>query len=729
MPELRYGACNLCEAICGLEFTVSDGAVTSIRGDEHDPLSRGHICPKAYALTDVYADPDRLRRPLRRVGDDWQEIGWEEAYRLVGDRLAKIRAEHGADAVGVYIGNPSVHNYGTLTHGLTLLRELGTKNRFSATSVDQLPHQLVSWQLYGHQLLLPVPDIDRTSYFLVFGANPMASNGSLMTVPDVKRRLDALQQRGKLVVFDPRRTETAARADEHHFVRPGTDAALLFALLQVIFDEGLDTPVRYADGLDQVREAVAGFNPERAAEVTGVDAETIRRIAREFSGADAAVAYGRMGVSTQRFGVLCQWAIQLLNIVTGNLDRAGGALVTNPAVDLVGSGLAGRGHLGKWRSRVRGLPEFGGELPVATLAEEVATPGEGQIKALITVAGNPVLSTPNGGQLDAALPGLDFMVAVDIYLNETTRHADVILPPTSALEHDNYDIAFHALAVRNTARYTPAILPAPATARHDWQIIGSLVRAYRRALRRHGVKPRGRWLTRVGRGLALRLRPDQLIGLALRRGPYRLSMGRLRREPHGVDLGPLRPSFPGTLRTLDKRIDAAPALLREGLAAAREELLAAPAEGQLRLIGRRHLRSNNSWLHNSERLVKGRPRHQLLVHPSDLDARGLSDGQRVRVRSRAGEVEIEAKASTDMMPGVVSLPHGWGHGRAGTRQRVAARTPGVSANDLTDETYLDTVSGNAALNGVPVTIEAAPVVTEEPVVAREPVAAEADGTA
>ncbi|MGH3715312.1 MAG: molybdopterin oxidoreductase family protein [Micromonosporaceae bacterium] len=707
MPEVRYGACNLCEAICGLEFTVEDGAVTSVRGDAKDPLSRGHICPKAIALQDVYADPDRLRRPIKRVGDDWQEISWDEAYRLVGTKLAAVRAAHGADSVGIYVGNPSVHNYGSLTHGVTLLRELGTRNRFSATSVDQLPHQLVAWRLYGHQLLLPIPDIDRTSYFLVFGANPMASNGSLMTVPDFKRRLDDLQKRGgKLVVFDPRRTETAARADEHHFVRPGTDAAVLFALLHVIFAEGLDTPVPYADGLDQVREAVAGFTPERVAEVTGVDAETIRRIARELAAADGAAAYGRIGVSVQRFGVLSQWAIQLLNIVTGNLDAAGGALVTNPAVDLVG-GLAGPGHLGKWHSRVRKLPEFGGELPVATLAEEIATPGKGQIKALVTVAGNPVLSTPNGGQLDTALSTLDFMVSIDIYLNETTRHADVILPPTSALEHDNYDIAFHALAVRNTARYTPAILPAPRGSRHDWQIIGGVVRAYRRALRAAGVKPRGSWMSRFARGAALRLRPDQLIALALRRGPHQVTMGQLKREPHGVDLGPLRPSFPGNLRTHDKRIDCAPALFLDALAEARDELLTPPANGELRLIGRRHLRSNNSWMHNSARLTKGKQRNQLLAHPDDLAARGLTDGQRVRVRSRTGEVEIEVQATTDVMPGVVSLPHGWGHGRAGTRLRVAAENPGVSINDLTDDGFLDSVSGNAALNGVPVTLEPA----------------------
>jgi anaerobic selenocysteine-containing dehydrogenase len=704
MAKIRYGACNLCEAICGLRFTVEDGRVTDVRGDEHDPLSRGHICPKALALVDVQTDPDRLRRPIRRVGDRWQEIGWDEAFDLVASRLAGVRAEHGADAVGVYLGNPNVHNYGSLTHGLTFLRELGTRNRFSATSVDQLPHQMVAHLMYGHQLLVPIPDLDHTSYFLVLGANPVASNGSLMTVPDVRRRLRDLRKRGgKLVVLDPRRSETAAIADEHHFIRPGADAAVLFALLHTIFAEDLDRPAAYVHGLDQIRQAVQPFTPERAAEVSGIDAETIRRIAREYANADAAVCYGRTGVSTQRFGVLCQWAIQLLNIVTGNLNRVGGALATSPAVDIVGGGLAGRGNFDRWRSRVRGLPEFGGELPVAVLAEEITTPGDGQIRALLTIAGNPVLSTPDGTALERALPGLDFIAAIDIYLNETTRHADVILPPTSALEHDNYDLIFHALAVRNTARYTPAILPAPRGTRHDWQIVAELLRRYRRAVRRHGIRSNGH---RFARRLALRLRPDQVVAMLLRHGPYPITLSRLRREPHGVDLGPLRPSMPGSLRTGDKRIGCAPALLLDGLAEAREELLA-PPDAEIRLIGRRHLRSNNSWMHNSERLTKGRPRHYLLVHPDDLAARGLTDGQLVRVRSRVGAVEVEAQASTEVMPGVVSLPHGFGHHRPGTRLRVASRVSGVSVNDLTDPQRLDSLSGNAALNGVPVTIQAA----------------------
>jgi anaerobic selenocysteine-containing dehydrogenase len=703
-----HGACNLCEAICGLRFTVEDDQITAINGDPDDPLSRGHICPKAIALGDLQTDPARLRRPVRRTDEGWAQISWNDAYDLVVRRLLETRERHGPDAVAVYLGNPSVHNYGILTHGRHFLGQLRTRNRFSATSVDQLPHQLVAHWLYGHQLLIPIPDIDRTSYFLVFGANPLASNGSLMTVPDVRRRLGDLRARGgKLVVFDPRRTETAAIADEHHFVRPGTDAALLLAMLHCVLDDPSATPTPGVDGLDEVRAAVAGFTPERAAEVTGVDAGVIRRIAAEFAAADGAACYGRIGVSIQRFGALAQWAIQLLNLATGNIDRPGGALFTSPAVDLVGGGvsasrrlprgsgtprpaakgLVGPGHYDKWRSRVRGLPEFAGELPVAALAEEILTPGDGQVRALVTVAGNPVLSTPNGAQLDRALAGLDFMVAVDFYVNETTRHADVILPPTTALEHDHYDLVFHALAVRNTARYSGPVLPKPGGARHDWEIFTELARRYRR---RSGAARR--WRADLRRELMMRLRPHQLIALGLRTGPYRLRLRTLRRRPSGVDLGPLRPSLPAALHTPDRRVHAAPPPLLAALRDSTGELLSAPVDGELRLIGRRHLRSNNSWMHGFPRLTKGRPRHHLLMHPDDLAARGLRDGERVRVGSRVGQVEVEVAATADIMPGVVSLPHGWSHTRV---------------NDLTDDAFLDPLSGNAALNGVPVTVERA----------------------
>ncbi|GAA3665332.1 molybdopterin oxidoreductase family protein [Nocardioides ginsengisoli] len=698
--ETRTGVCNLCEAMCGLLLTIEDGAVTGVRGNPADPLSRGHICPKGVAIGDVHVDPDRLRRPVRRDGDRWVEIGWDEALDLVADGLAAAINDHGEDAVALYLGNPNVHSLGSMTHGVALAQSFRTRNKFSATSVDQLPHQLVGHLLYGHQLLLPVPDIDRTSYFLVFGANPMASNGSLMTVPDFPGRLRELHARGgRMVVLDPRRTETAKVADEHHFVRPGTDAWVLLALLQTLFAEGLTRPPSYVDGLADVERLVAGFTPEVAERASGVPAEEIRRIAREFAAADGAAAYGRIGVSTQAFGTVCQWAVQMLNLVTGNLDRAGGTLFTNPAIDAVGRGLIGRGHHDRYRSRVRQAPEFGGELPVSVLREEIETPGEGQVRALLTVAGNPVLSTPDGAALDRALEGLDFYAAVDIYINETTRHADVILPPTTLLERDHYDLVFHLLAVRNTARFTPAVFAKGRDQRHDWEIFRDL---YLRVTRRRRRKPPLR--RRLAAEARMRMSPTFLIGMLLRTGRSQTTLTELRKHPEGVDLGPLRAGqLPGRLRTSNGRIDAVPALVADEIARLVAEPL--PHDGELLLIGRRHQRDCNSWMHNTDRLTRGRARHQLLMHPDDLAARGLSDGATVAVRSRVGEVAVEVSATDDMMRGVVSLPHGYGHGRDGARLGVAAGVPGVSINDLTDPERLD-VSGNAALSGVPVTVSA-----------------------
>jgi len=698
----RYGACNLCEAICGLEYKVQDNRILSVRGDDADPLSQGHICPKAVALKDIHEDPARLRRPVKRTAGGWQEIAWDEAFDLVVDRLLAIREQHGANAIGVYQGNPSVHNYGNLTHSNVFIGPLKTRARFSATSVDQLPHHLVSYWMYGHQFLLPIPDIDHTQYFLVLGANPMASNGSLMTVPNFRGRLKALQERGgRMVVIDPRRSETAAVADEHHFIRPGSDVLFLLALLNTLFSENLCKPGKLADftdGLDTVKGAIAAFTAEVAAPATGIAADTIRRIARDLAAADGGVCYGRMGVSTQAYGTLSQWVIQLINLVTGNLDRRGGVLFTAPAVDIVGVPDTKPGHYGVWHSRVRQLPEFGGELPVAALAEEILTPGEGpekpNIRALITIAGNPVLSTPNGRQLDQALESLDFMVSFDLYINETTQHADVILPPTCGVEHDQYDMVFHHFAVHNTTRYNEPVVEREEGSKHDWEIFTELGKRLSAKL---GGKP------------PLALRPDQIMDLGLRMGPYgegrkhelALSLKKLKEHPHGIDIGPLLPSLPQRLHHQNKRIDAAPPALLTELARAETELLSAPSDG-LRLIGRRHVRSNNSWMHNFERLVKGKPRHQLLMHPQDLASRGLSDG--TRVRSRVGEVEVEVAASEEMMPGVVSLPHGWGHAREGVQMPVAQAHAGVSVNDLTDDHYLDRLSGNAALNGLAVEV-------------------------
>ncbi|HET9419935.1 MAG TPA: molybdopterin-dependent oxidoreductase [Nocardioides sp.] len=694
----RLGVCNLCEACCGLELTLEKGEVTAIRGNDDDPLSRGYICPKGVSLADVYTDPDRLRRPVRRVGDEWVEIGWDEALDLVADGLASAINRHGRDALGVYLGNPNVHSLGSMTHGLAMVRTFRTRNRYSATSVDQLPHQLVAHLMYGHQLFLPVPDIDRTSHLIVFGANPMASNGSLWTVPDFPNRLRELKARGgRMVVLDPRRTETAKVATEHHFIRPGSDAHVLLAMLHVLFDEGLTTPPSYVDGLDAAADAVAGFTPEAAEAASGIPADEIRRLAREFAAADTAAAYGRIGVSTQGFGTICQWAIQVLNLVTGNLDRAGGTMLTSPAIDAVSAGLIGSGHHGAWKSRVRGFPESGGELPVSVLREEITTPGEGQIRAMLTLSGNPVLSTPDGARLDEALHGLDFMAAVDIYINETTRHADVILPPTTALERDHYDLVFHLLAVRNTTRFTPAVFAKPKDARHDWEIYREIAL---RTMARLDRKPPLR--KRLQARARLSVSPTLIIAGLLRRSRSGVTLRRLRKEAAGVDLGPLRPGqLPGRLPARGKRIDAAPALVLDDLA--RLRAAATIDDGELLLIGRRHKQDCNSWMHNTERLTRGKPRHQLFMHPDDLSARGLDDGATVAVTSRVGKVEVDVLATDDVMRGVVSLPHGYGHQVGGTRMAHASTVAGVSINDLTDPDRLD-VSGNAALSGVPVTV-------------------------
>ncbi|MGU3309734.1 molybdopterin oxidoreductase family protein [Pseudomonas sp. M5A4_2d] len=698
---LHHRACHLCEAICGLTLETTqaeDGslAITSIKGDPLDTFSRGHICPKAVALQDIQNDPDRLHQPMLRVGSEWQPIPWDDAFALVAERLAGIQARHGQNAVAVYQGNPSVHNYGLMTHSNYFLGQLKTRNRFSATSVDQLPHHLTSHLMYGHGLLLPIPDIDHTDFMLILGGNPLASNGSIMTVPDVEKRLKAIQARGgKVVVVDPRRSETAAIADQHVFVRPGGDAALLFGLLNTLFSENLTRDSHLpVEGLDDVRNAIAGFTADAMSRQCAVPAEQIRQLARDFAAADKAVCYGRMGVSTQAFGTLCHWLVQLINLVTGNLDRVGGALCTTPAVDLVAS--TGGGHFNRWQSRVSGRPEYGGELPVSALAEEMLTEGDGQIRALVTVAGNPVLSTPNGRQLEQALDGLEFMLSIDLYINETTRYADLILPSTSALENDHYDTTFNMFAVRNVTRFNRAILPKPAGALHDWEIFVGLAKAF---------------AAQTGVALKPTMAPAQMIDFGLRAGTYgdasshQLSVAMLADHPHGVDLGPLTPNLAARLKTPNGQVQAAPAVILADLA--RFTAQPEPVANELLLIGRRHVRSNNSWMHNYHRLVKGKPRHQLHMHPDDLASRQLIDGQRVRVSSRIGMIEVEVLASLDMMPGVVSLPHGWGHGRPGVQMTIASGQPGASANDLTDERQLDELSGNAALNGVPVQVAAA----------------------
>ena len=719
--DVRHITCTLCEAMCGLEVRLDPaGAIASVRGHRADPLSRGHICPKAFALQDVHEDPDRLRRPVVRTPrGGWREVSWDDGIRYAAERLVAVQAEHGDDALAVYLGNPNVHSLGALTHHPTLVRLLRTRNRFSATSVDQLPHHVVAWALYGHQFLLPVPDIDRTDLLVLVGHNPMASNGSLWTVPDFpQRRRELASRAGRLVVIDPRRTETAKVADEHHFVRPGSDAAVLLAVVrELLGDEltGIRTgPAAYVDGVDRVRDAVAPFTPELAEQVSGMSADAVRRLARDLAAAPSAAVHGRMGVSTQAHGVVCQWAVQAINVLTGNLDRPGGTMFTTPAVDLVGRGVLSPGGFGTRRTRVRGLPGFGGELPVAALAEEITTPGEGQVRAMLTIAGNPVSSTPSGHRLDEALAGLEAMVAIDFYVNETTRHADVILPPASPLERDHYDLVFHTLAVRDASRWSPALFaPGPDT-KQDWEIARDLGVA---VIRARGEGLRAKWSrATVQTEARLRLSPRRQLDALLRSSGARLSVAKLERMSAGADRGPLKPRLPARLATPEQRIDLLPPVVADALPGVLEALSSGPGprDGELLLIGRRHQRDNNSWLHNASRLTRGRARHALLAHPDDLAVRGIRSGDTVLVRSAAGEVRVEVDATEDLMPGVVSLPHGYGHRRPGVRLAAATELPGVSVNDLTDSAVVDAVSGNAVLNGVPVTVEPLPVTVAPP---------------
>lgn len=700
--QTHFRACHLCEAICGLEIRTQGAEILSIRGDKDDPVSKGYICPKATAIADIHNDPDRLRKPVKRVGQEWLEISWEEAVTITAEKLVESQALHGNNSVGFYAGNPGVHNYGNLTHGPVLRRAIKTRNNFSATSLDQLPHQLTSYAMYGHQFFIPIPDIDRTQLMVIFGGNPMASNGSLMTVPNAPKRLKAIQERGgKFIVIDPRRTETAEVADQHLFVKPGKDAYVLMAMINTLFEENwvqashLD---EHLEDMDKVRAAVSGFSLELAAAQSGISAAEIKELTRQLASTDKAILYGRMGVSVQEFGALCQWAIQIINILIGALDSVGGAMITSPAFGYVKKGLNGAGHFNAFRSRVSGLPEFAGELPAVTLAEEILTPGEGQIKAMVTIAGNPVISNVQSNELDKAFESLDFYVAFDFYINTTTRHADVILPPTSPLEHDHYDIAFLRLAVHNSARYNAPVFDKPEGALHDWEAFNAVAAKV--------AEIKGKEFTPLPA-------PDLMIDHGLRNEFYgaeqnpdiALTLDKVKASPHGVDLGPLVPGLVDRLCTDNNKIKCAPDFLIADLLRLEAAQHNAPAE--LLLIGRRHVRSNNSWMHNYHRLVKGKPRWQLMMHPDDLASRGIQDETEVTIESRVGKVTTTVIATDEVMRGVVSLPHGWGHKKQGVKMAIASEQLGVNCNELTDSKLIDSLCGNAALNGVPVEVRKA----------------------
>jgi anaerobic selenocysteine-containing dehydrogenase len=714
-----FTTCPLCEATCGLEVTVADGAVARIRGDADDVLSHGFVCPKGASLRELHDDPDRLRTPmLREAGGDLRPASWDEAFAEIDRRLPAIRAAHGNDAVAVYVGNPSAHNLSTLIYGRVLLKALRTRNIFSASTVDQFPKQMASALMFGSGATVAVPDVDRTDHLLILGANPLASNGSLLTAPDMRGRLRAIRARGgKVVVVDPRRTRTAREADEHHFIRPGTDALLLYALVHTLFEEDLadlGALGEHVAGLDTVREHAAAFAPEAVARICGIAAPEIRRMARELAAAPSAAVYGRIGTTTQRFGTTASWLVDVLNVVTGNLDRPGGAMF--PLVATNGAGGAGRGRgtqFGRWHSRVRGLGEIFGELPAACLAEEIDTPGDGQVRALITVAGNPAVSTPNSERLAAALETLELMVSIDVYVNETTRHADVILPGPSPLQRSHFDLALLGFAVRNVANYSPpALAPDPALPA-EWETLLRLtgivagqgpavdVAALDELVARDAASRVSDDPDALLAAVEPRVGPERILDLRLRGGPYDLTLADLKAAPHGIDLGPLQPRIPEVLRTPSGRIELAPEPLVADVARL-QEALAEPVDGGMVLVGRRDLRSNNSWMHNLPMLVRGKPRCTAHVHPQDAERLGLADGDAALVRSRAGAVVVPVEVTEDVMPGVVSIPHGWGHDLPGVGLGVAGEHAGTNSNVLADELLVEPLSGTAVLNGIPV---------------------------
>ncbi len=744
--KISYATCPLCEATCGLEIETRGREIISIRGDDEDVFSHGYICPKAYSLKELHADPDCIREPMVRRGDAWINVNWDDAFAEIERGLMPILDEYGRDALAIYAGNPNAHNIASLLYLPALLQTAKTHNFFSASTVDQMPKHVAAGLMFGTLFSIPVPDLERTEYLLLLGANPLVSNGSLMTAPDMRGRLRGLRQRGgKIVVIDPYHTRTAQEADEHHFIKPGYDAHFLFALVHTLFAEGLVAPGKltgHITGLEQVRELAEPFTPERVATICGIDAATIRSIARELAAARKAAVYGRIGTCTQEFGTLSSWLVDVLNVLTGNLDREGGAMFPKAAAgarNTTGTPGHGRGvRFGRWKSRVRGLPEIYGELPASCLAEEIDTPGEGQVKALITLAGNPALSTPNSERLQRALGKLQFMVSIDIYLNVTTRYANVILPPPPVLSRTHYDLALYQLAVHNVANYSPPVIEHEKGSLDEWELFLRLAgilagqgpgadisllddfvttTLIQREVSQEGSNVEKREVGELLEMLAPRRGPERMLDFLLRSGPYGDAFGKhdginlktLEAHPHGLDLGPMQPRIPEVLRTPSGKIELAPQPIVtdvERLRTSFEQGLTRD-NGQMLLIGRRDLRSNNSWMHNLHVLTKGKERSTLHIHPEDAAQLELVDGNTAIVVSRAGSVEIPIEITDAIMPGVVSIPHGWGHSLSMTRTHIASEHAGVNTNILSDEVNVDPLSGNAVLNGIPVTVEKA----------------------
>ncbi|MEP5762304.1 MAG: molybdopterin-dependent oxidoreductase [Litoreibacter sp.] len=701
--KTHFRVCNLCEAMCGIAVDI-DGEKITVKPDANDPFSKGSMCPKAPALAALQTDPDRLRYPVKKVGDDWQQIGWDEAYALVADGLRATLSKYGPNSVGTYLGNPIVHNLGMLLFVKSLTEAIGSQNVFSATSMDQLPHHFAAHYMFGHEFRIPVPDIDQTDHMIIMGANPIASNGSIMTSAGVTERLRKIEKRGgKVVVIDPRRTETAKIASAHHFIKPGQDVYFLLAFVHILFRDGhikLGNLEPHLKGFEMLEGLVAKYSPQMASPLCGLSIDNIETLVIEYAEQDRAVLYGRMGLSTQPHGGLCHWLINLINILSGNFDVAGGMMFPSPAIELA-RGVKGVNPTERWKSRVRGLPEFYGELPVSTMAEEMEVPGHGQIKAFMTICGNPVLSSPGGKRLDSLLPQMDFMVSIDNYINETTRHADVILPTPTGLEVDHYDMIFNIISVANNAKFTQSLMPVAGDRPFDWEVLKELI-------------------ARMGGRKTLFHRfatPRRVVAMGLALGPYGwlshpkrllsgLSLRQVIASGHGIKLGPLQPRVPEGLRTADGKIDLAPGVFLNRLNTLEPET----DDASFRLIGRRNVSTNNSWMHQFEKLSKSRQvRCTVMINPDDAHALDIEDSDVVRVTGRTDTITLPAEITDTMMPGVLSIPHGFGHTRAGTKVRHAEAKPGVSVNDITDHMRVDPLTGNAAFSGQPVSIERAEI--------------------
>ena len=753
----HYRTCNLCEAMCGVAIHVENNEISSIKGDPDDPFSKGHICAKALALKDIQTDPDRLKQPLMKTKDGWKEISWNRAFDLVANKAKDIQKMHGKNALGAYFGNPNTHHHGNALFLLPFIQALKTKNRFSATSNDQLPHMQANLELFGNQYLFPVPDIDHMDLFILLGSNPAASNGSLMSAPDYTSRLKKISQRGETILIDPRKTETAKVCSQHLFIKPGTDAFLLLGILNTLFAENLIEAGRlhpHMEGIAEIQLICAEFNPELVSPITGIATDKIIELARKLANTPRACLFGRMGTSTQEFGGLATWLIYVINALTNHLDERGGLMFTKPAADMIeiSDWLGQKGHMNRYKS-VSGLPEFGGELPSIAMADQILLDSDEQIKMMFVIAGNPILSSSNSQRLDEAFKSLDFMVSIDFYLNETSRHADIILPPTAPLEQSHYDLVFNLISVRNVAKYSPALFENDKNTRHDWQILLEL----KKRLESLDIISRAKELTSYQ--VLKRMGPDGILDLILRTGPYGtqlpgtsqsgrflvdaiqgvlpskhpikkildlspygtpnrslskgLCLSSLLNYPHGIDLGPLQSRLPERLYTPKKRIRLAPISYLKDMTRLRKSMDKELSEQQpnkpskdLLLIGRRHVRSNNSWLHNSQRLVKGKNRCTLMIHPNDAKKAKLKEGDTALIESRVGMLHIETQITEDMMQGVISIPHGWGHSMPDIQLQVASKYPGVNLNTLSDDQFIDKLTGTAAFNGVPVSVKA-----------------------